>query len=87
MARLFAASLMPPTDPGVVGDKIREIIESDSWQLRYPVGSDAGPFLGWRAAMTDEDWIDWGAADDEAWYESVERDFGLDLRRGRTPDD
>lgn len=30
--------------------------------------------------MTDEQWVDWGAADDAAWHQSVERDFGLDAR-------
>ena len=80
MAGLFSASLMTPASPELVGDKIREIIESDSWQLRHPVGPDAEPFLDWRAAMTDEEWVDWGAADDEEWYAAVERDFGLDAR-------
>ena len=80
MADLFAASLETPTGPEVAGELIRKIVEGDSWQLRYPVGPDAEPFLGWRAAMTDEEWVDWGAADDKTWYDAVERDFGLDAR-------
>jgi hypothetical protein len=40
----FAKSLTNPTLPYVVGDKIREIVNGDSWQLRYPVGPDAVPF-------------------------------------------
>ena len=80
IAGLFTASLETPTGPEVAGELIREIIEGDSWQLRYPVGPDAEPFLSWRAGMTDEEWVDWGAADDEAWYKSVEHDFGLDAR-------
>ena len=63
------------------GRKIREIIESGTWQLRHPVGPDAEPFLQWRAAMTDEQWVDWGAADDATWYQSEERDFGLNVRQ------
>ena len=82
MAALFTASLKTPTEPVVVGDTIREIIESDSWQLRHPVGPDAEPYLGWRAAMTDEEWVDRGAAEDKEWYSAVERDFGLDARSG-----
>lgn len=81
-AGLFAASLMTPTGPEVVADKIRDIVESDSARLRYPVGPDAEPFLAWRASMTDEEWVDWGATDDQSWYASVERDFGLDARQG-----
>ncbi len=82
IAGLFTASLETPTGPEVAGELIREIIEGDSWQLRYPVGPDAEPFLSWRAGMTDEEWVDWGAADDDAWYKSVEHDFGLDARLG-----
>jgi len=81
-AGLFTASLMTPTGPGLVGDKIREIVESDSPQLRYPVGPDAEPFLSWRASMSDEEWVDWGATDDASWYAAVEEDFGLDARSG-----
>ena len=28
------------------------------------MGPDAEPFLQWRASMNDEQWVDWGAADD-----------------------
>jgi NAD(P)-dependent dehydrogenase (short-subunit alcohol dehydrogenase family) len=85
LAGLFTASLKTPTGPEIVGDTIREIIETGSSQLRYPVGPDAAPFLAWRAAMTDEQWVDWGAADDASWYAAVERDFGLDARKAEAP--
>ena len=76
-----AASLQHPVSPSVVGEAIRQIIESDSWQLRYPVGPDAVPFLTWRAAMTDEAWVHWNASsDDDVWYAQLEQDFGLDAR-------
>jgi len=77
---LFTASLQNPSSPMVVADRIREIIESGTWTLRYPVGPDAEPFLAWRASMTDEQWVEWGAADNETWYAAVERDFGLNAR-------
>lgn len=80
MAGLFAAALKHPTSPELVARKIREIVDSDSWQLRHPVGPDAAPFLQWRASMSDEQWVDWGSAKDAAWYEAVQRDFGLDAR-------
>lgn len=79
-AGLFEASLQNPTSPLLAAEKIREIIESGTWQLRHPIGPDAEPFLQWRASMTDEQFVDWGAADDETWYENVERDFGLNAR-------
>jgi len=80
IAGLFSASLQNPVSPSLVGEKIREIIESQTHTLRHPVGPDALPFLQWRGTMTDEQWIDWGAADDDTWYDSITRDFGLNAR-------
>jgi len=80
VAGMFEASLANPRPPSLVAEKIREIIESGTWQLRHPVGPDAEPFLGWRESMTDEDWIKWGALEDDAWYDRVQKDFGLDAR-------
>jgi len=79
-AGLFAASLAKPVGPSIVAEKIREIIESGTWQLRHTVGPDAQAFLGWRASMTDEEWVNWGALDDNSWRERVRQDFGLDTR-------
>jgi len=64
-----------------VAEAIRQVVESESWQLRYPVGPDAVPLLQWRASMTDEEWVARNAvADDEEYYAQIERDFGLDAR-------
>ena len=71
MAHLFSATLQNPTPPTVVAEKIREIIESDSWKLRYPVGPDAEGYLHWRASMTDEQWVALGAVDEETWRRSA----------------
>jgi hypothetical protein len=30
--------------------------------------------------MGDEDWVDWGALDDNAWYDRLKADFGMDAR-------
>ncbi len=79
-AGLFAASLKTPTQPTLVAEKIIEIAESNSWQLRYPVGPDAVPFLQWRASMTDEEYVDWNAATDEEYYNAVQNTFGLNAR-------
>jgi NAD(P)-dependent dehydrogenase (short-subunit alcohol dehydrogenase family) len=80
MAALFATSLQKPRPPIIVGQKILEIIESGTWKLRHPVGPDAEGYIGWRASMTDEQWIDRGAADDEKWYTETEASFGMDIR-------
>lgn len=78
-AALFAAALKTPTPPTLVADKILGVAESSSWKLRYPVGPDAEPFIAWRASMSDEQWVDWNACSDAEWYDSVKRDFGMDL--------
>lgn len=79
-AAIFAAALKQPTPPSLVAQKILEVAESDSWQLRHPVGPDALPFLQWRNSMTDEDWVAYNATDNETYYQQFERDFGLDAR-------
>jgi len=80
MNALFSASLQHPVSPFIVGDKIHEIIESNSWQLRYPVGPDAAGFLTWRSSLSDEDYVSFGAMDDKAWCEYVLSNFGLDVQ-------
>jgi NAD(P)-dependent dehydrogenase (short-subunit alcohol dehydrogenase family) len=76
---LFAESLTKPTSPYVVGEKIREIVDGDTWQLRYPVGPDAVPFLKWRASKTDEEMVQRAGASDEEYRLMVKREFGLDV--------
>ncbi len=80
LVELFRASLEKPVSPYVVGEKIREIVDGGSWQLRYPVGPDAAGLLAWRASMTDEQWVDGGAVTDQQWVDSVRQNFGLDVK-------
>ena len=35
-------------------------------------------------SLNDEEWVEWGALPDEAWYERVGKEFGLDARAKRT---
>jgi NAD(P)-dependent dehydrogenase (short-subunit alcohol dehydrogenase family) len=79
-ASLFVAALKNPAPPSLVAQKILEVFESGTWQLRHPVGPDAVPFLQWRNGMTDEEWVNLHASDDDAWYRRMESDFGLDTR-------
>jgi NAD(P)-dependent dehydrogenase (short-subunit alcohol dehydrogenase family) len=80
MDALYSASLQHPVSPFIVGEKIHEIIESNSWQLRYPVGPDAEGFLAWRSSLSDEDFVSFGAIDDDEWCEYLHSNFGLDVR-------
>jgi len=81
IAALFQGTMAAGAgQPQVVAEKVREIVESGTWQLRHPVGPDAEPFLGWRGSMTDEKWVQWGAQNDSDWLKSVKADFGMDLK-------
>jgi NAD(P)-dependent dehydrogenase (short-subunit alcohol dehydrogenase family) len=80
MAALFAASLQHPVPASIVAEKLVEIAAGGTWQLRHVVGPDAAPFLGWRQAMSDEAWVDFGALGDEAWCARIEADFGMNVR-------
>jgi NAD(P)-dependent dehydrogenase (short-subunit alcohol dehydrogenase family) len=68
IATVFKTTLEnAPVPPSLVADKILEIARSDSWQLRYPVGPDAVGLIEWRKSMSDEQWVDLHAADDETF--------------------
>ena len=76
---LFAEAIKNPVSPYVVADQIRDIVESGSWQLRYPVGPDAARGILARAALSDEDWVSRGALSDTEWVAMIKRERGLDV--------
>jgi NAD(P)-dependent dehydrogenase (short-subunit alcohol dehydrogenase family) len=80
LMELFRASLENPVSPYIVGEKIRDIVESGTWQLRHLVGPNAAGLLAWRTSLTDEQWVDWGAQSDESWVAAVRQTFGLDVK-------
>jgi len=75
----YGAVLNQSPTPFVVGEKVVEIVENRTCRLRHLVGPDSEPGHAWRNAMTDEEWVDRGALDDDAWYAPV-GDFGMDVR-------
>ena len=77
---LFAAYLTSPTPPAVVGDLIREIVDGDSWRLRYPAGPGALPYMKGRASKTDEQVIQEAAQNDNEFVARIKREFGLDIK-------
>jgi NAD(P)-dependent dehydrogenase (short-subunit alcohol dehydrogenase family) len=79
---LFRASFQSeaPRPPRLVAEAIHRIIQSGTWQLRHPVGPGAASSIKLRKAMTDEEWVERGALDDDAWYERIQKEFGLDAR-------
>jgi len=67
-AALFSNSLQNPVPPSLVAQKILDVAESGTWQLRHPVGPDAIPLLQFRNQMTDEEWIDVSAGSDANFF-------------------
>ena len=76
---LFAAALAKPVPPSMVGDVVRDIVEGDSWQLRYLVGPDTEPRLKARQSKTDEQVIAEAAQSDEEFLARFKRETGIDL--------
>lgn len=81
LAAVYKESLKQPTAPTLVAETMLEIANGSSWQLKYPAGPDAAPFLGWRASMMDEQWIDWHSQNEEDWCNSVETTFGMNVKQ------
>jgi NAD(P)-dependent dehydrogenase (short-subunit alcohol dehydrogenase family) len=69
---LFSKSLEHPVPPSLVAEKILEVAQSESWQLRHPVGPDAVGFLEWRKGMCDEEWIEMNAGDDATFFAKLD---------------
>jgi NAD(P)-dependent dehydrogenase (short-subunit alcohol dehydrogenase family) len=76
---LFRASLKQPVSPFVVGERIRDIVDSGTWTLRHLVGPDASGFLHWRASLIDEQFVGWGAMTDDEWVAYVRGTFSLNV--------
>ena len=69
---LFSANLQSaPVPPSLVAQKVLEIANNGTWQLRHPVGPDAVPLIAWRDSMTDEQWVELHSADDETFQKMM----------------
>jgi NAD(P)-dependent dehydrogenase (short-subunit alcohol dehydrogenase family) len=65
---IFSNSLQQPVPPSLVAQKILDIATSGTSQLRHLVGPDSGPLTAWRKTMTDEEWVEVNAADDDTFF-------------------
>lgn len=81
LAAIFAALLDQPIPASVIGDQIRDIVADESWTLRHLGGPAAAGILGWRASLTDEQYLAIQALDDAGWCDYVETTLGLGVRR------
>lgn len=77
----FTNPAKPQASPILVAETIRSIIEGNHLRLRFPVGPDALPFLGWRGALSDEEWVGLGGLKENTdYFDRVFQDTGVDLR-------
>jgi NAD(P)-dependent dehydrogenase (short-subunit alcohol dehydrogenase family) len=68
LATIFTNSLQQPVPPSLVAQKILEVADSGTWQLRHLVGPDTIPLIEMRKRMTDEEWVELHAASDETFF-------------------
>ena len=81
MHAFFKNPQKPEASPTLVAEMLRYIIESNDARLRFPVGPDALPFIGWRAALSDAEWISLNAIErDVDYFQQVFVQTGTDLR-------
>lgn len=80
MLSFYMAGLSDPGHPSEVAEVIYEAATTDSPRLRYTCGWGADELVAGRAAMSDEDWVELGAIEDDAAYaERFKELFNLDL--------
>ncbi len=63
----------------MVAQVIQAIAIGEETAFRNPVGADAGPLLGWRGSLSDEDWIASAGMDEESWIGGMAQ-LGVDVR-------
>jgi len=76
--KLYAAGFQNNAQPETVAKTILEAIESDEYQLRWPVGTDAFGIHTGRPKITDEAWVEMGEnLSDEEYGDRFEAYFGF----------
>jgi NAD(P)-dependent dehydrogenase (short-subunit alcohol dehydrogenase family) len=76
----FSASRDHHVSPDVVADDILKIVNGETTHFRNPSGPDSMPALGFRASMSDEDWIASAGMDEANWIKMMEG-MGLDVSK------
>lgn len=76
----FSAARDHHIPPDVVAETILQIVDGKSNHFRNPTGPDSVPMLGFRASMSDEDWITSTGVDEETWIKMMEG-MGLNVRK------
>ena len=78
--KVFAAGFNRAVPPERVAEVIQKAIETDDYQLRWPVGPDAEGFMAARHRVPDEAWVSMGDdLSDEEYNARFSEYFGVDL--------
>ncbi len=76
----FSAARDHHIPPDVVAESILHIVNGESTHFRNPTGPDSVPMLGFRASMSDEEWIAGAGVDEESWIAMMES-MNLDVKK------
>ncbi len=80
--QFYAAGIPVATPPEEVAAVIHEAVTTDQPLLRWPVSWGGKEIVAGRAAMSDEQWVELGAIeDDDDYYHQFSEAFGIDIRR------
>lgn len=79
LAAYLRASRDNHVPPTVVAEVVQAIAVGQQTAFRNPVGLDAGPLLGWRTSLSDEDWIASAGMDEQTWIGGMAQ-LGADVR-------
>jgi NAD(P)-dependent dehydrogenase (short-subunit alcohol dehydrogenase family) len=85
MNAIFAAAREHPVPASVIGDQVVEIVDDESWTLRYPGGPAAAGILALRAGISDEQFLALNALPDDEWCDAIQQNFGLGVRPHLSP--
>lgn len=78
--KVFAAGFKRAVPPERVAEVILQAIETDDYQLRWPVGPDAEGLLAARHRVSSEEWVRMGDnLSDEEYNAKFAEYFGVDL--------
>ncbi|HEY5464486.1 MAG TPA: SDR family oxidoreductase [Hanamia sp.] len=68
----FSAATDHHVSPDVVAEVINDIINKKGTRFRNPAGPDSAPAIGFRASLSDEDWIASAGMNEETWIKTME---------------
>jgi NAD(P)-dependent dehydrogenase (short-subunit alcohol dehydrogenase family) len=77
----FALAKQTAADPRRVAEAIEEAVTTPEPKLRYPVGLDAPVYIGGRARISDEEWVDLGREmTDEKFFQEFAARFPMPVQ-------